>query len=165
MALNAQEPLTIRPAWRSEWFSLVMIVVGLILFFKPLALPFFETMRQAHFQYDVVLIVQVFGALLVPTYLLTACWSRYRCRYLIGPYGVESLRGIIGKDERRAEYTNISYVRVYQRPVQRLFFVGNLLIGTSATADPEVVFKRISRPGRWKQEVQDRMRHWHQGAT
>lgn len=102
-------------------------------------------------------LVRIFGLLIVLMYGAIIFWNRYRWCYMIGPYGVETVRGLWDRDERRAEYANITYVRVYQGTIQRLFGVGNLLIGTSATSDPEMIFTGIYAPMQRKGLIQRRL--------
>jgi uncharacterized membrane protein YdbT with pleckstrin-like domain len=142
-------PITLRPAWRREWFSLLVVGVGLFLFIKSWSFPLTEFQQT---------LTRGFCMLLAGIYLVVALWSRYRWLFFIGPYGVESSRGIIGRDERRAEYNHISYVGFSQSFLQRLFGIGNIMIGTSANHQPELVFYGIRRPKYYKQIIQDRMR-------
>jgi len=146
---EARLSITLRPAWRCEWVSILLFLVGLVLFFKSWTIPLTEQLQS---------LLRYFGLLLTVIYLIVTIWSRYRWVFYIGPYGVESSRGLIGRDERRAEYNHISYVRLQQSFMQRLFGVGNVLIGTSATNKPELVFHGIRKPKYYKQIIQARMR-------
>lgn len=158
----AEQPMRhyLRPAWRCEWFSILAMVGGLYLMFNPLSLPFFDLLQrllvESGWQMPLATSTRFLGLLVVLLYGLTALWNRYRWRYMVGPAGVESVRGLIGRDERRAEYRNITYVRLRQGVLQRLFGIGDLLIGTSATDEPEVVFRGIANPRRWKKLVHER---------
>ena len=151
----------LRPAWRREWFSMSMMVAGLYLMFNPLSLPLFDVLQRLvidlGWRVALAPYVRLLGLLIAVLYGLTVLWHRYRWRYMVGPGGVESVRGLIGRDERRAEYRNITYVRLSQGILQRLFGVGDLLIGTSATDEPEVVFGGIARPRYWKELVRKRL--------
>ncbi|RUM94450.1 MAG: hypothetical protein DSZ28_03145 [Thiothrix sp.] len=104
--------------------------------------------------------MRIFALVVGITYFIMALWCRYQRRFFIGPHGVESLLGIIGRDERRAEYKNISYVRLRQSFFQRLFLfgIGDILIGTSATNKPEIVFHSVRRARYFKHVIQARMR-------
>ena len=151
----------LRPAWRREWFSMLAMTGGLYLMFSPASMPFLGLLQRlladSGWPVELAPYVRLLGLLIVLLYGLAVLWSRYRWRYLIGPAGVESIRGLIGRDERRAEYRNITYVRLSQGVLQRLFGIGDLLIGTSATDEPEVVFQGIARPRHWKALVQKRL--------
>jgi uncharacterized membrane protein YdbT with pleckstrin-like domain len=146
---DGRRPITLRPAWRREWFSILLVLVGLAIFLKSWTVPLTEQLQA---------LMRGFGLLLTVIYLIVAMWSRHQWLFFIGPYGVESSRGIIGRDERRAEYRHISYVRFHQSVAQRLFGIGNILIGTSATNKPELVFYGIRKPKYYKDIIQARMR-------
>lgn len=158
------DKIWLRPALRRYWFSFLLVLLGLLLMSEPQSVPGSTVLQSMLIRnridigVSVGLLVQVFGFLMILMHGLKIVWNRYRWHYMIGPYGVESVRGILGRDERRAEYANISYVRMYQGPIERLFWVGTLLIGTSATSEPEVIFADIASPKRVKSMIQLRMR-------
>ncbi len=146
---DSRRPITLRPAWRREWFSILLVLIGLAIFLKSWTVPLTEQLQT---------LMRGLGLLLAVIYSIVALWSRHQWLFFIGPYGVESSRGIIGRDERRAEYRHISYVRFNQSVAQRLFGIGNILIGTSATNKPELVFYGIRKPKCYKDIIQARMR-------
>jgi len=157
-------PIILRPAWRREWFTLLVALAGLWLFLNPAAFPFIDPLQSLilkwGLQVHLLPLVRIFAIMVAITYFIIALWYRYQWRFFIGPHGVESMLGIIGRDERRAEYKNISYVRLRQSFFQRLFLfgIGDILIGTSATNKPELVFYGIRRARHFKGIIQARMR-------
>ena len=150
-----------RSAWRRDWFAFLLVLLGLLLIFKPEILPGFELFQWLLTFNDIdismAFLVRIFGLLIVLIYGAIIFWNRYRWCYMIGPCGIESVRGLWGREERRAEYANITSVRVYQGTIQRLFGVGNLLIRTSTTSDPQMIFAGIFAPKQRSELIQSRL--------
>jgi len=161
---EGRTPIILRPAWRREWFTLLVALVGLWYFLNPAAFPFIDPLQSLMLKWGLQVhllpLVRIFAVMVAVTYFIIALWSRYQWRFFIGPHGVESMLGIIGRDERRAEYQNVSFVRLRQSFFQRLFLfgIGDILIGTSATNEPELVFYGVRRARHFKDIIQARMR-------
>lgn len=159
------EKIYLRPAWRTLWLN-GRLYAGVALVGAtqiPFVQQYFEWIRRirvtgVNLDHDYAYWLQILGWAAIGYALLHSFFHRIQWRYMIGPAGVESIRGVIGKDERRVEYRNTRYVRMRQSFLQRLLLIGDVMIGTAATDEPEVVFFDISRPGKWKDLVLTRQR-------
>ncbi|HID08461.1 MAG TPA: PH domain-containing protein [Armatimonadetes bacterium] len=118
-----------------------------------------------NWNHDYLFWIRLLAVVAILLSIVLVLFYRWRWRYMIGPRGVETMRGIIGRDERRVEYLNIRYVRVYQTFMQRLLGIGDVMTGTAATDDPEVIFYDVSSPMRIKSMVQDRQRQADEGRA
>jgi uncharacterized membrane protein YdbT with pleckstrin-like domain len=163
-----QPPIILRPAWRREWFTLLVAIFGLWFSLNPAAFPFVDSLQSLMLKWGLPVyllpLVQIFAVMVAIAYFIITLWYHYQWRFFIGPQGVESMLGIIGRDERRAEYKNITFVRLQQSFFQRLFLfgIGDILIGTSATSEPELVFYGIHKARHFKGIIQARIREFNQ---
>ncbi|HID81396.1 MAG TPA: PH domain-containing protein [Thiotrichales bacterium] len=163
--MATDKKIYLRPAWRVLFLS-HRLYIGLLLLILTFV-PWFQLqllqLRASNFvglnwDHDFLFWIRVAGVGIVALVLLLTIVYRLRWRYMIGPEAIESMRGLIGRDERRVEYRNIRYVRFYQSLFQRLFLIGDVMVGTAATDDPEVTLYDVPNPGRWKKWVQEKQR-------
>lgn len=87
-----------------------------------------------------------------------AIWSHYQHRYFIDQDGVEYRFGIISRDEKRVDFSNVTLINMRQSFMGRLFMIGDILVGTSATDQPEIEIQGISRPRHWKETLHEMQR-------
>lgn len=91
---------------------------------------------------------------IVPFVLLALAAIRiYDVRYVIDSRGLESRIGILGFHQRtvRVRFNDIRSAETEQTLLERVFDVGDVEVGTAATADIEIVFEGVAAP----HEVQD----------
>ena len=152
---------SIRPAWRMEWPWVLKIVIVSALFFspnnrlpqqviQPLFSNFLSSVGLSQGDHDWL---HTAGVFLISYFLIRAAWSHYQHRYLIDAQGVEHQLGIMSRDEKRIDFCNVTLVNMQQSFFSRIFGIGDVLIGTSATDQPEIAIQGVSNPRHWKNEI------------
>jgi len=122
------ELVYIRQAWRNQWLSFVMMVI-LSLFFlgnsDPLLSPY---------------ILAILGFITIRVLI-----NRYKCKYMIGPKGVEIHVGILSQDMTRFEYRHIRGANMKASLMNRIMGIGHITLSTSGM-DEDIQIKNIRRP-------------------
>ncbi len=94
---------------------------------------------------------------LMPLFLLILGLLRiYDVQYVIDSRGLEAKVGILRLNQRivRVLYNDIRSAETAQNVLERVLNVGNVEIGTAATAEIEIVFRGISTPQEVQQTIQ-----------
>ncbi len=139
MNRNTKDEIYFRPAWRSQWFRILLLLVGIGVYFKVdnewvhLILPFF------------------IGILLIKILI-----KRYKRRYMIGPMGVELLVGIFSRDFTRIEYRHIRGAHMRQSFRQRLLKIGQIEIAT-AGSDEHLLMDDVKNPVFYTNIIKNRL--------
>jgi len=117
-----------RPAWRSQWFKILLLLVGVGVYFK------------VDNEWMHLLLLVFIGVLLIKTLV-----QRYDRRYMIGPMGVELHVGILSRDFTRIEYRHIRGAHMRQSLRQRLLKTGQIEIST-AGSDEHLLMDDVKNP-------------------
>lgn len=84
------------------------------------------------------------GWLVIP--LFYGLWLRFSLAICIYSDRIVVSRGFIGTSVKEIFIEDIRTINVEQRPLQRIFGYGTIMIGTSATADYEEIADRMPNP-------------------
>lgn len=125
MNMNA---IFIRPAWRSQWLSLVFLVLFTIVYFgntDPFISPY---------------ILGILGFILYRILI-----NRFYTKYMIGPKGVEIHEGIISQNMTRFEYRHIRGANMKATIMNRIMGIGHITLSTSGM-DDDIEIKNIKKP-------------------
>ncbi|MCI0692081.1 PH domain-containing protein [candidate division KSB1 bacterium] len=142
---------TLRPAWRSQWFLMILAIVLLLI---PL-LPVIESLRAGT---DWHLALNPGLAMLGVPFLIVCLIMIYRhFSYLFTVDGssIESRHGIIAREVSSIRVEDVRSINVKQSLFQRLLFIGDVEFSSAASPEAEVVFKKISTPMRVKRKIQE----------
>lgn len=141
---------TFRPAWRSQWF-LMLLAIGLLLI--PL-LPIIESWRAGE---DWRLALDPgFAILGVPfaIVLLIMIYRHCSWRFTVDGFSIESRHGIIAREVSSIRVEDVRSINVKQSLFERLLFIGDVEFSSAASPEAEVIFKKISTPMRVKRKIQ-----------
>jgi uncharacterized membrane protein YdbT with pleckstrin-like domain len=141
---------TFRPAWRSQWF-LMILAIGLLLI--PL-LPIIESLRAGE-DWRLALDpgLAILGLPFVVVFLIMT-YRHYSWRFTVDGTSIESRRGIIARDVSSIRVEDVRSINVKQSLFERLLFIGDIEFSSAASPEAEVVFKKISTPMRVKRKIQ-----------
>lgn len=80
--------------------------------------------------------------------LLLGVLRIYDVRYVIDSRGLEARVGILGLNQRitRVRYNDIRSAETEQTIIERMLNVGDVEVGTAATADIEIIFQGVAAP-------------------
>jgi uncharacterized membrane protein YdbT with pleckstrin-like domain len=141
---------TLRPAWRSQWF---LMLLAIVLFLIPF-LPVVESLLTGsdwHLEFHPDL-----GILGVP-FLIVCSIMLYRhlsSRFTVDDFSIESRHGIIAREVNSIRVEDVRSITVKQSLFERLLFIGDIEFSSAAGPEAEVVFKKISTPMRLKRKIQ-----------
>lgn len=132
-----------RPAWRNQWFAILVTIVCLPL----MSAPFVSLASEAGLPGGpVASAVNWAVALISPVLLLVVLYRHYEWDFVIENGVVESRRGIIGRDVQSIRLIDLRNVNVRQSFFQRIFFVGDVEFSSSGGSGIEVVFHGVPSP-------------------
>lgn len=142
---------TFRPAWRSQWFLMILAIILLLI---PL-LPIIESLRAGadwHPALDPGL-----AMLGVPfaVVLLIMIYRHCSWRFTVNGFSIESRHGIIAREVSSIRIEDVRSINVKQSLFERLLFIGDVEFSSAASPEAEVVFKKISTPMRVKRKIQE----------
>jgi len=88
----------------------------------------------------------------------------YNVRYVIDSRGLEARVGILGLNQRitRVRYNDIRSAETEQTIVERVLNVGDVEVGTAATAEIEIIFAGVSAPQELQNVIQRERDRWMQ---
>ena len=146
----SEERVVIRKVWRSELPRVVLIVLLMII----------APVLSRSFPGSVVTgeLFTLFGTkvylslplwwLLPAVLLLEAAWRVYNVRYVIDEEGIESWQGILSLRQNitHVRHDDVRSIETDQTVIERILDVGEVLIGTAATGDVEVVLQGVPSP-------------------
>jgi uncharacterized membrane protein YdbT with pleckstrin-like domain len=141
----------IRPAWRSQWFLLILAIALLLI---PL-LPIVESLRAGR---DWRSIFDPSLATLGVPFLIVCLIMIYRhlsSRFTVDDLSIESRQGIIAREVSSIRVEDVRSINVKQSLLERLLFIGDIEFSSAAGPEAEVVFKKISNPMRVKRKIQE----------
>ncbi len=144
---------TFRPAWRKQWFLMLVAIALLAAPFLPLA----ESLRsgaelKAVFDPWLLLLGLPFAIV-----FLILIYRHYSWRFTIADGNIESRHGIVAREVSLMRISDVCNINVKQTLLERLFFIGDVEFSSAASDTAEVVFKDVSRPMRVKRRVQEVM--------
>lgn len=150
--------LTIPKVWRSELTVLCgyLIACGLSIFLSRRYPQFLITGTAIELgSMKVTLSLPLFW--LMPLFVLFIGILRiYDVKYIIDSRGLEARVGILRLNQRiiRVLYNDIRSAETEQSVIGRVLNVGDVEIGTAATAEVEVVFRGVAAPQELQQIIQ-----------
>jgi uncharacterized membrane protein YdbT with pleckstrin-like domain len=141
----------LRPAWRKQWFLLLLAIALLLI---PL-LPLIEALVSGAASESIL--DPTFLPLGLPFILifLIMLYRHYSWRFTIEDGNLESRRGLIAREVNSIRIADVRNINVKQTLFERLLFVGDVEFSSAASDNAEVMFKGVSRPMRVKRKVQE----------
>lgn len=144
---------TFRPAWRSQWFLMMLAIILLLI---PL-LPIIKALRAGT---DWRLALNPGVAMLGVPFCIVCTIMLYRhLSYLftVDDFNIESRHGIIAREVSSIRVEDVRNITVKQSLFERILFMGDIEFSSAAGPEAEVVFKKISAPMRVKRKIQERV--------
>lgn len=141
---------TLRPAWRSQWFLMILAIILLLIPF----LPIIESLRAGEdwrFALDPSLAILGLPFVVI---LLIMIYRHCSWRFTVDGFSIESRHGIIAREVSSIRVEDVRSINVKQSLFQRLLFIGDIEFSSAASPEAEVVFKKISNPMHLKRNIQ-----------
>jgi uncharacterized membrane protein YdbT with pleckstrin-like domain len=142
---------TLRPAWRSQWF---LMILAIALFLVPF-LPIIESLsagKDWRFTLDSSLAILGVPFLIV---CLIMIYRHLSSRFTVDDFSIESRHGIIAREVTSIQIADVRSINVKQSLFERLLFIGDIEFSSAASSEAEVIFKKISNPMRVKRKIQE----------
>jgi membrane protein YdbS with pleckstrin-like domain len=142
---------TLRPAWRSQWF---LMILAIILFLIPF-LPVIASLRAGtewRFTLDPSLAILGVPFLII---CLIMIYRHFSWRFIVDGSNIESHHGIIAREVNSIQIADVRSINVKQSLLERLLFIGDIEFSSAASSEAEVIFKKISNPMRVKRKIQE----------
>lgn len=142
--------VVIRPAFRSQYILLILFALTSYVSIKgskllPFTVIHGELIRFQKFQYFLDLPLLWF----LPAFFLgKTLFNIYNVAYVFFGRGIEAREGILSLQTRvtRIRFEDVRVIEVHQTIFQRLLGVGQVDIGTAATAEVEIMMRGVARP-------------------
>lgn len=134
-----------RPAWRTQWSGLILVVFV----FPALFIVIAKKLRENG---DPTLLLLFLAIYLI--FVLVILYKRYSWKYTISQETIESHHGIIGRTIKSIRVKDLRNVNLKQSLSQRIFGVGDLEFSSAGGTGVEVTFLGVTRPMEIKNDVQ-----------
>ncbi|MCI0400937.1 MAG: PH domain-containing protein [Gammaproteobacteria bacterium] len=139
----------VRPAWRSQWASMLLAFVVLTITVVALVRSWGSASDPTLF----VIIAAVLGATFVFLCLMIV-YQHYSWRFTVNSLNIESTKGIIARNVRSIRIMDLRNVNVKQSIIQRILGIGDVEFSSAGGVDVEVVFFGVIDPMNVKHSVQ-----------
>jgi len=136
-----------RPAWRNQWFAILIAALLLIALIGMLIGPTTTTSPENTFMQWIL------GAILI-LLVLVILYRRYSWKYTITSEVIESRHGLIARNIKSVRIKDLRNVNLRQSVFQRIFGIGNLEFSSAGGSGIEVTFFGITNPMEVKNQIQ-----------
>lgn len=126
------------------WIVLIGLIIGLIWLEIEINLKLSEILISS----SLVIILGV-------AFTLSIILKKMSMQFIVTNQKVVEKRGIISRKTREVELKDIKGINLNQEITQRIFGIGDIEIGSSATAGVEVVFQGIKNPEEIKNKIRE----------
>ena len=141
-------PYKSRPAWRDQWFSILIILVTAT---SLLVLTVtFSIDATGSFKWW----LSLSAAVLIILFSIPVLYRRYKYRFRIDDENIESSEGIIARQLQSIRIKDLRNVNVRQSFMQRILRIGDVEFSSAAGGGVEVVFFAVTRPVLLKDRIQ-----------
>lgn len=147
--------LELRPAWRTQWFLMLLILVGIGLTGYVLAArpPVAEEWPVAAVLAGLTLVL-----------ILVLVYRRFVWKFTIDEGMITRHYGIIARNQQSVRIRDLRSVELDQGLFQRLFNVGDLAFYSAGSATAEVRFQGIKSPADVRDHVHQMLDTAHEQA-
>ena len=90
--------------------------------------------------------------------ICTLLYRHFQWRYIVADRRITSVKGIIGRQSRSINVSDLRNVNVNQNFVQRLLGIGDIEFSSSGSEGAEVVFANVKKPTVLADAVQEERR-------
>lgn len=148
----AKKGFKFKPAYRSMWPLLLLVVVGFALYTFPIRalslLPpdVIEQILRAGPPDKLRVGVQYLGLMLAVVAGLKALWQRHYRRYMLMPGFAKQEEGIIARKSTKIAYRNVVNYDVRQGPIARLLNYGTLELSSAGSDGAEIAMSNVLAP-------------------
>ena len=129
-----------RPAWRNQWFAIVLAV---ILIAWMLGASVWRLFGDGGYWAGLFLYV---APVALAALISTILYRHYSWRFIVDGERIESRQGLIARRIQSIRIRDLRNVNVEQSIVQRILGIGNIEFSSSAGGGVEVVFVGVAGP-------------------
>ncbi len=144
--------LKLRPAWRKQWF---LILVALSFLAGPLL--YLHDSPDTTIETTIPTLLTIEAPFLIISLIiwLVVVVRRYSWKYTVDSENIESRHGIVAREVRVIRVSDLRNVNVRQSIFHRLINIGAVEFSSAGTAGVEVVFAGVHDPMTVMHKVQD----------
>ncbi len=156
----SQEVFVVRPAWRQEWKSFLVIVLLVLLYMNVewallyIANPLALVERIFRQRIDWMLLVNLALLIAMVWTIARLAFRHYRHQYRFTEEGVSHVIGLLEGVVRPLSYRSITLATKDQRMFEVIFGIGSIFLHSSGTDTADVILTGVPSPQRLLDHIQ-----------